>query len=346
MKQHRRPRGPRLRSVEIQNASVRLGRHWALRDASFVLKAGERWVVTGPNGAGKTVLLKLLRGDLWPTPTGLERRIYRLGRECTTSPARHAPASRISGRNARTSTSATTGTLRSGTSLAPGSSIPTFHSIAWDARGRRAVESALTDAGLAGLAARRFLTLSYGQRRRVLLARALVRRPDVLLLDEALNGLDKRSRRAFLRQLRRGLDPRAGWMLTTHRAADAPRGVTHVAQLESGRIVHAGPARRPRMRSPVRRRAQDHSGASGSASGVLPAAAQADAWNDVHIVCQGTGIKTVINGVTVADYDGTGRLDDETHRSRNVGLNGHIGLQIHPGKELLIRFKDVEVRPL
>ena len=61
-----------------------------------------------------------------------------------------------------------------------------------------------------------------------------------------------------------------------------------------------------------------------------------DAWNDVCIVCQGTKIKTIVNGVTVADYDGKGRLDDEAHRSHNVGMKGHIGLQIHPGKELLM----------
>jgi hypothetical protein len=71
-----------------------------------------------------------------------------------------------------------------------------------------------------------------------------------------------------------------------------------------------------------------------------------DAWNEVYIVCKGTRIKTIVNGVTVADYDGAGRLDDEVHRDRNVGLKGHIGLQIHPGKELLIRFKDIEVREL
>lgn len=71
-----------------------------------------------------------------------------------------------------------------------------------------------------------------------------------------------------------------------------------------------------------------------------------DTWNDVDILCQGTHIKTVINGVTIADYDGSGRLDDPIHRKHHVGLEGHIGLQIHPGGELLIRFKDIEVREL
>jgi len=57
-------------------------------------------------------------------------------------------------------------------------------------------------------------------------------------------------------------------------------------------------------------------------------------------------VRKRINGVTVADYDGTGRLDDEAHRAHNVGMKGHIALQIHSGRQLLIRFKDVEVREL
>ncbi len=71
-----------------------------------------------------------------------------------------------------------------------------------------------------------------------------------------------------------------------------------------------------------------------------------DIWNDVSIVCRGMRIKSAIDGVTVADYDGAGRLDDEAHRLRNVGLKGQIGLQIHPGGELRIRFKDIEIRPI
>jgi hypothetical protein len=69
-----------------------------------------------------------------------------------------------------------------------------------------------------------------------------------------------------------------------------------------------------------------------------------DVWNDIRIVCQGTRIKSIINGVAVADYNGAGRLNDEAHRKHNVGMKGHIGLQIHPGGKLLIRFKDILVR--
>jgi hypothetical protein len=73
---------------------------------------------------------------------------------------------------------------------------------------------------------------------------------------------------------------------------------------------------------------------------------QNDAWNDVTIICRGTRIETIVNGVTITDYDGAGHLDDENHRQRNVGLKGHIGLQIHPGGPLRIRFKDIRLRQL
>jgi hypothetical protein len=72
----------------------------------------------------------------------------------------------------------------------------------------------------------------------------------------------------------------------------------------------------------------------------------ADLWNEVRIVCRGTRIKTIVNGVVVADYDGTGHLDDAAHKAYTVGMKGHISLQIHPGGPMLIRFKDIQLRKL
>jgi hypothetical protein len=75
-------------------------------------------------------------------------------------------------------------------------------------------------------------------------------------------------------------------------------------------------------------------------------AGDGNAWNDVRIICQGKKVTTIVNGVTVCDYDGTGRLDDDAHRARKVGLNGHIGLQIHPGGMMRIRFKEIRLKPI
>ncbi len=73
---------------------------------------------------------------------------------------------------------------------------------------------------------------------------------------------------------------------------------------------------------------------------------QGDGWNEMEITAKGTTIKSVLNGVTVVDYNGAGVLDDELHQKLNVGLRGMIGLQIHSGHELRLRFKDIRIKPL
>jgi hypothetical protein len=69
-------------------------------------------------------------------------------------------------------------------------------------------------------------------------------------------------------------------------------------------------------------------------------------WNALEIAAVGTRIRAVLNGITVTDYDGAGVLDDETHATRNVGLKGHIALQIHRNDRLRIRFKDIVIEDL
>jgi molybdate transport system ATP-binding protein len=226
----------RLEAIRLVQTSVRLGRHWALRDVTLEIRAGQRWLLEGANGAGKTVLLKLLRGDFWPTPTGRERREYRLDghwqdqpllardRIAYLGPERQDRYDRH-GLDARVADVVATGLTGEDLLLEEPSAAQ------W-----REVHLALADVGLAGRATRRFLTLSYGQRRRVLLARALVGRPDVLLLDEPLNGLDPAGRRAFLGALRRRDARETTWVLATHRPGDRPPGVTDVAHLERGRL--------------------------------------------------------------------------------------------------------------
>ncbi|UCG47927.1 MAG: DUF1080 domain-containing protein [Phycisphaerales bacterium] len=70
------------------------------------------------------------------------------------------------------------------------------------------------------------------------------------------------------------------------------------------------------------------------------------AWNDLEITAIGTKITAVLNGAKITDYDGAGVLDDEVHQRRNVGMTGHIALQIHRGDRLKIRFKDIYIRDL
>lgn len=69
-------------------------------------------------------------------------------------------------------------------------------------------------------------------------------------------------------------------------------------------------------------------------------------WNELVVTADGTRLHAVLNNLTVMDYEGSGVLDDPNHRQRNVGLYGHLALQIHTGDRLLVRFKDIEIREL
>jgi xylan 1,4-beta-xylosidase len=73
---------------------------------------------------------------------------------------------------------------------------------------------------------------------------------------------------------------------------------------------------------------------------------EGEGWNEVRIDARGTRIRTVVNGVVIADFDGTGVLDDAAHRRHRVGLMGHLALQLHQNDELLIQYRGIRIRTL
>jgi len=73
---------------------------------------------------------------------------------------------------------------------------------------------------------------------------------------------------------------------------------------------------------------------------------EGEGWNDLEITAQGMQIKSVLNGVTVVDYDGSDVLDDDEHKQAGVGTNGYIGLQLHSHDQLKLRFKDIRIKRL
>lgn len=79
---------------------------------------------------------------------------------------------------------------------------------------------------------------------------------------------------------------------------------------------------------------------------VFKYADEGDGWNELVLTCRGNHVKTVLNGVVVTDWDGTGVLDNAAHVQHRVGSSGHFALQLHSGDELRIRFKDLFLREL
>jgi len=226
---------PRL-SVALHAVSVRRGGKWALRDVSLRLKAGERWALIGGNGAGKTQLLKLIGTDVWPTPTGRETRAYRLGRRrVDVIEAKQRVAyvgAELQDKYARYGWNLSVTDL-----LATGIHRTDLLQQRVSARQRREVDAMLARCGLGDLASRRFLSLSYGQKRLALLARALIQDPDWLLLDEFYNGLDMNYRRRIDALLAQAAERGQSWVASAHRAMDVPPGTAAVIELKAGKIV-------------------------------------------------------------------------------------------------------------
>lgn len=216
--------------LELSHCSLIFDEHRVLDEIDFVLRPGERWALVGANGSGKTMLLKMLRGDVWPTPTGRERRRSRLTKEQIgyVGPERQDKYVRYDW-NLTVTQVVTTGLFDEDIPLTQ----PT-HSQ------RERVTRVLRRFGLWGLRQRRILTLSYGQRRLALVARLFASNAPLLLLDEVFNGLDVRAKEKLKQALER---PRSGhdWVLTSHRPKELPKNVTHIARIEHGRIVSAGP---------------------------------------------------------------------------------------------------------
>jgi molybdate transport system ATP-binding protein len=228
-------------TMSLRAVSVRRSGKWVLRDISWRLRPGESWALLGDNGAGKTQLLKLLSGNVWPTPGGSEPndggRGYRVGRRpVDLIEAKHRVAyigAEQQDKYARYSWNLSvrdlvaTGLHRTDLLLEPVTSPQA-----------RRVTAALRVCGLHRHASREFLSLSYGQKRLALLARALVQDPDWLLLDEFYNGLDADYRRRIDTVLHAARRRGQSWVATAHRAVDVPRGTRRILELAEGR-VHA-----------------------------------------------------------------------------------------------------------
>jgi len=199
-----------------------------LRSVTWQVGRGERWAVLGPNGGGKTTLMQMASGYLHPTRGTADVRALRqqLG-TVSASVARMIvpwlPAREVV-------VSARHGALE-----------PWWHDYSGPDRAKAL--ALLAAAGFEGIADRPFGVLSEGERQQVLLARALMISPALLLLDEPCAGLDLGAREALLSRLSDlARDPTAPpLVMVTHHVEEIPVGFSHVLLLRQGRVVARGP---------------------------------------------------------------------------------------------------------
>ncbi|MFC5379631.1 ABC transporter ATP-binding protein [Aquipuribacter nitratireducens] len=216
---------------------VRSGSH-LLRDVDWTVGDGERWVVLGPNGAGKTTLFDILSARSYPSSgratilgeTLGEVDVFELRPRIGLSSA--SLAATVPDRER----------VRDVVLTAAHGVVGRFREPYEQVDADRA--DALLDAfGVSGLGDRTFGTLSEGERKRVLVARAVMTDPELLLLDEPAAGLDLRGREDLVTGLAHLAASHSAptTVLVTHHVEEIPPGFDHVLLLRGGEVVAAGP---------------------------------------------------------------------------------------------------------
>lgn len=235
--------------IEIKRGEVWLDERLALTSIDWRLAHGEHWLVRGPNGSGKSTFLRMLHGQLRPALGGSIRfpgidnpdNVWDLRRQVAwVSPELQAGYWYPS--TARQC-------LYSG-----------FDSSIGQTRRMTAAETALVNElleqfRLTDLADRNIRTLSYGQFRRVLIARAVVHEPRVLLLDEPWEGLDHENRNLVNRELEQ-IIARGTQLVSASHLSDTPEPFNRLLELVDGRIVGSSVLRAPEHDADERRRTQ------------------------------------------------------------------------------------------
>jgi iron complex transport system ATP-binding protein len=228
--------------LEIDGASVLREDRLILDGVTLSLAAGQHTAILGANGAGKSTLVKLIARQVYPLARADGRgRVRVFGRERWSVTELRGLLGIVSPSLQREYTGRQPlevfDAVVSGFFAARGLSMNHRATDAMRARAR----GALAELGANHLAGRDMASLSTGEARRVLIARALVHHPRALLLDEPCAGLDLASRRRFLERLRALAQGGTTLLLVTHHIEEILPEIDWIVLLADGKVLQEGP---------------------------------------------------------------------------------------------------------
>ena len=237
----------------------------ALKGVSLEIEAGEFFGLLGPNGAGKSTLIHCTTGLAQPT-VGRDPRLRPRRRRTTTRRRGSRSGSR---RRSSTSTGSSPSRRRSTTTAA---------TSGCRARSAGSARSELLEAfSLTDKRNDRTRTLSGGMKRRLILARALMHRPRLLILDEPTAGVDVELRLELWHYVQRINAEGTTILLTTHYLEEAEQLCNRIAFINDGQIVAQGTSARARRRSTASRASRTPTSSSSAARSSRARTSRADA---------------------------------------------------------------------
>ena len=228
--------------LELRQVNIARGDRVVLHGVNLTIRSGEHVAILGPNGCGKSTLILAMTCQIYPiVRPGMQVRIFGRERWDLTELRKHfgIVAAGLAGELPGERTAVTTGLDAVIAGFFSASTLwPNLHVTA-EMR-ERAVE-ALERMEATHLAGQLVGTMSAGERRRIMIARALVHRPRQLLLDEPSNALDLAAQRELRETLRRLAQEGTGLVLVTHHLGDILPEIERIILMRSGRIVADGP---------------------------------------------------------------------------------------------------------
>ena len=239
--------------IEMRNTTVSYGDVVVLKGITWSMKRGENWAILGPNGAGKSTLLRLVLGE---NLQGYANQLWLFGKRRGSGETLWEIKKHI-------------GVVSSELQIQYRKRMNSFDVIAsgfYDSMGlyqhptheqKELVRYWVELLHLEDITGKIFNQLSYGQKRMILLARAMVKSPILLVLDEPCHGLDIRNRHRLLTILERIGEKETSLLYVTNREDELLNCMTHVMVLRKGRSCRQGPKEEVLLEEPGR--VSDHS---------------------------------------------------------------------------------------
>ncbi|WP_051328119.1 ATP-binding cassette domain-containing protein [Desulfatirhabdium butyrativorans] len=220
--------------IVFDNVSTVIRGQTVLKEISWQIEPHQNWVIVGPNGAGKSSLLKIILGRLYyrghfRMAEGLRKRTRLVSFD------RHTHL--IRGETERDQSRYFSGRLDEGI-LTPAALI---HSSAGTKGHPDSVRDIVALLDIGNILDREIRQLSTGEMRKVLIAEALMTEPELLILDEPFDGIDRESARLLIRFTDHLIESGIQVILVTHRFEEIPSRLTHALCLQNGRIFRQGP---------------------------------------------------------------------------------------------------------
>ena len=221
--------------LSYKNISFRRDGREILKNINWEIKKGENWALLGLNGSGKSTLLSMIPAYTFATSGEVSVFEKKFG-TCVWAEVKEKVGFVSSSLNTF-SDSLNNQTLNNIVLSGKYNSIGIYQEITQ--KDREKANNIIKDFKLSHLKLNKYITLSQGEQRKTLLARAFMNEPSLLILDEPCSGLDIRAREIFLKTLEESKS-KIPFIYVTHQIEEIIPSITHVAILDNGEIVSQG----------------------------------------------------------------------------------------------------------